>query len=464
MKEHMIGFYRPSDGEFNEIWNKAVFVLDANILLNLYRYPVKASQELLGALETLAGRLWLPYHAALEYQRNRLAIVAEQKKRFVDVRNMIEDAKQNLLTQINNLQLKKRHSSIEVEEFVEGFETLSKTFLEKLEKLDADQKNVSDEDHIRMHIDKIFSGNFASTPFDQKKLDEIYKEGESRYLIEMPPGYKDIKKEKSSEPDSFQYGGAVYKRKFGDLILWKQVIEYAKEKAIKHLVFLTDDEKEDWWWIVESQGKKKIGPRPELVEEISREGGVDGFYMYNSEQFLQYSKQYLQADISEESIAQVREVKLLREHRSLGLMQQYVFLAEQAVFEWLVSMYPHAQIERNQYGFPDFIVYDKENGRRIGYEVKVIRDPRSISIRLRDAAYRAYYELKEKKLDDITIIFALENLEGVDEAVHFSRRLKEMPPDVKIFFGLLDVQEDFSAAIFKPVADFTRQRDLFESA
>lgn len=463
MKDQMLGYYRPSDDEFNEIWDKATFVLDANVLLNLYRYPAKASQELLGALEKLADRLWLPYHAALEYQRNRLVIIAEQKKRFVDVRNLIEETKSNLFSQISNLQLKKRHSSIEVEDFIEGFEQLTKTFLDKLDKLDEAQKNVSDEDHIRTKIDQIFSGKLGAAPFDQKRLDDIYKEGESRYVIEMPPGYKDVKKEKSSEPDSFQYGGAVYKRKFGDLILWKQIIDHTKDKTIKHLVFLTDDEKEDWWWIVDSQGKKKIGPRPELVEEISREAGVDRFYMYNSEQFLQYSKQYLQADISEESIAQVREVKLIRTQRNFEFIQQFAFMAEQAVFEWLVSLYSNSKIERNQYGFPDFIVYDNENSRRIGYEVKVIREPRNISMRLRENAYRAYYELKEKKLNDITIVFALENLEGLDEAIRYSQRLKEMPPDVKILFGLLETQGDSSTATFKPVADFTRQRDLFEA-
>src|ERR1039458_8581926 len=99
MKDHMIGFYRPSDDEFKAIWSKATFVLDANVLLNLYRYPTNASHDLLKALAKLSGRLWLPYHAALEYQRNRLNVIAEQKKRFADVRNLIEETTNTLNSQ-----------------------------------------------------------------------------------------------------------------------------------------------------------------------------------------------------------------------------------------------------------------------------------------------------------------------------------------------------------------------------
>lgn len=310
MKNTMVGYYRPTNDEFETLWNSAIFVLDANVLLNLYRYPSKASLELLCALERLGERIWMPHYAGMEYQRNRLAVIADQKRKFFDVRNIVNETKSSIISQFNNLQLKKKHSSINIDEFILGFEELSKSFLENLAKLDEGQKNVSDEDEIRNMIDKIFLNKVGAVSFDQKALDDIYREGEGRYLVGMPPGYMDAKKEKNAESDAFQYGGRWYKRKFGDLILWKQIISHAKEKGIKQLIFLTDDEKEDWWLIVDSQGKKTIGPRPELVEEIRRDAEVTSFYMYNSEQFLQYSKQYLEAEISEESIIQVGDIKL----------------------------------------------------------------------------------------------------------------------------------------------------------
>ncbi len=462
MKDQMIGFYRPSDDEFKLIWNKATFVMDANVLLNLYRYPSKASEDLLGALARLSDRLWLPYHAALEYQRNRLIVVAEQKKKFADVRNLIEETRTNLHTQIGKLQLKKRHSTIDVEEFLGSFDALTKAFLENLERLEEAQRNISDEDQMRNHIDTVLSGKIGPVMFDQNRLNEIYKHGESRYAIEMPPGYMDAKKEKPGEPDSFQYGGLIYKRQFGDLILWQQILSHAKAKAIKYLVLLTDDEKDDWWWTVDSQGKKRIGPRPELVEEIKREGEVDFFHMYNSEQFLQYSKQYLQTEVSDESISQVREVRrTLISNRPFEDIQRFAFAAEEALFEWLESRYPSSRIERNKVGFPDFVVYEEDN-HGSGFEMKVFHEPRSVLIRLREIIYRGYYEINEGRLDNITIVFAADTIEVLQEAIRISGRQKDLPSKVKMLFGLLETQEETSRMVFKPVADFRREKSLFD--
>ena len=96
------------------------------------------------------------------------------------------------------------------------------------------------------------------------------------------------------------YGGISYKRKFGDLVVWKQVIEHAKTSAIKDFIFVTDDDKDDWWWAIESQGHKRLGPRPELVEEIMREAGVERFHMYSSEQFLEFADTYLKVKVSKD--------------------------------------------------------------------------------------------------------------------------------------------------------------------
>lgn len=97
--------------------------------------------------------------------------------------------------------------------------------------------------------------------------------------MQLPPGYMDSKKDKDKIGDKYSYGGLVYHRKFGDLTFWKQIIEEAKSRKIKHLIFITDDDKEDWWLIADYMGEKQIGPRPELIEEIRREAGTEHFYM-----------------------------------------------------------------------------------------------------------------------------------------------------------------------------------------
>lgn len=107
MKELFPGFYRPTEEEFTSLWKDGLFVLDANFLLNIYRFPEKASNELLDIMSKISDRLWIPYEAALEFQRNRLSVIADQKKKFSDVRILFDDTKKQFKVGLSKLQLKK---------------------------------------------------------------------------------------------------------------------------------------------------------------------------------------------------------------------------------------------------------------------------------------------------------------------------------------------------------------------
>ena len=105
--------------------------------------------------------------------------------------------------------------------------------------------------------------------------------------------------------------GVAINSQYGDLLLWFELLQEAKSKDWKGIILITDDAKEDWWWIVESEARK-LSDKTELVEEIRREGGVSQFYMYNSERYLHYAQEFLGAEVKAESIAQVREVRELQ--------------------------------------------------------------------------------------------------------------------------------------------------------
>jgi hypothetical protein len=115
-------------------------------------------------------------------------------------------------------------------------------------------------------------GHRVGDKFRPEKLAAIRKEGEDRYLKKIPPGYKDSKKD-SGEFD-----------KFGDLIIWKEIIDKAKLEK-RPVIFISDDAKEDWWWIHRG---RKMGPRPELIEEFSSES-QQNFHIYEFSQFLRFA-------------------------------------------------------------------------------------------------------------------------------------------------------------------------------
>ncbi len=312
MKKTFAGYYRPNDDELTELWKKCIFVLDANVLLNLYRYPVEAKNDLLKILEKISSRLWMPHQAALEYQENRLRVIADQREKFSEVEDVLKKSQNKLRTDLDELQLEKRHSSIKPKEFLKKVDKAFEDFLKELKDNEQNQQNVFDDDNLRNKIDVLLEGKIGVPPKSQDDLESLYKEGEKRYEYKRPPGYMD--KNKKHDPEVFLYIDLVLKRKYGDLLLWHQIIEAAKTREdFKHLILVTDDDKEDWWWVVESQGRKTIGPRPELIEEISSKAGVLSFYVYNPERFIKYAKEYLEIDIQDKSVEQARDIASLKE-------------------------------------------------------------------------------------------------------------------------------------------------------
>ncbi len=304
MKEIFSGFYRFSDDDFSILWKECLFVLDASFLCGLYRLPASASDELLSVLSKVSDRLWVSHHAAMEFQRNRLLIIADQKKKFSEVRMVFANTRDIFKNGLSKLGLKRRHSLIEQKVFEQKFAELFESFEKDLTNRESKQINVYDHDSLLQKIDDLLNGKIGSPPANQAEIDKLYDEAKSRYANRTPPGYADSPKARDEEP-IYTYGGIVYRRQYGDLVVWKQLLAQAKTGNSKSVILLTNDVKEDWLWRI---GGKTIGPRPELRDEICRLSGVDRFHIYTSEQFLRSSQQYLEVKVSEDSLKAARDM------------------------------------------------------------------------------------------------------------------------------------------------------------
>jgi hypothetical protein len=440
MKNIFNGYYKLNEEDFKSLWGNAIFVFDTNVLLNLYRYQSSTRDSLFTVIERLADRVWIPYHVGLEYQRNRLKVIAAQHKRYSEVQNIVSKSISGMQSELDGLQLKKRHSHINPDKLIEGIEKIKIEFLSELSNLEEQSISVISKDEIRERIDSLFEGKVGSSPVGQAEIDALFKEGETRYKNAIPPGFEDSKKDENS-PDEFSYGGITYKRKYGDLIIWKQIIDQAKSETLKDIIFITDDSKSDWWWKIDSNGKKTIGVRPELTDELSRDAGVERFYVYNTEGFLSYANEQLNAQVTDEAIEEVREVSVARrdsaqDHRSFS---QLAMSAEKAVYNWLSKNF--SEIEENRRGYPDFVAY--EDKLKFGFEVKLIREPRMIMHRLKDMLYRAYYMLNEEGYYEICLIFVVLDEGIISETVHLiKKRMPEMEGNLRIVVGKAEVDEE----------------------
>lgn len=425
---------------YADIWKNALFVFDTNVLLNLYRYQTSTRDELLNVLGQLSDRIWIPHHVALEFQRNRLTVIAEQNKRFSEVRRTIKKTREGLLSDLDKLQLQKRHSLINPQALTSGFQKLADEFLAGLDRLQESQQKLTAPDPLKQQIETLFDGKVGKPPSDQSKIDELYRQAEVRFKLKIPPGYQDTDKGKD-EPDEHIHGGIIYKRKYGDFLVWKQLLEHCESNNTKSIVFVTDDGKEDWWLKVDSDGPKTIGPRPELIKEAREAALVETLLMYNPEGFLKYAKDFLKVRVSEETLKEVRDLSTSRSKRDINFLdyRELAIRAEQAFMFWLESRFE--KVHSNRRGFTDFIA--EHEGKTYGFEVRMVQNPRMSFNRLKESLYRAYYELKEKDFSEIALVWIVSSPAEGDELRQMLARLTNvaMPDDLRIIIGIFDDSE-----------------------
>ncbi len=294
MKKIFPGYYRPTEKEFSNLWNSCLFVLDANVLLNLYRYSQETSDELIQILKQISDRLWIPHQAALEYQENRLQTIAKQLEVYDEIQNLIEDNKKKIKKRLDYLG---KHPYIKADNLMKIMQKACTAIEKNLKKLKQEHPDLLQHDNLRDALGTLLEDKIG-LPYSQKKLYVIYNLGKQRYEHKIPPGYEDKHKE-----------GA---KKYGDLILWFQIIDKAK-KMNKPIILVTDDRKEDWWRRFKN---KTIGPRPELINEIFSKAGVS-FYLYQTDPFMKNAQKLLekQVKVNKKAIDEVREIRERDEER-----------------------------------------------------------------------------------------------------------------------------------------------------
>ena len=306
MRESFKGFYDVSEDSLSEIWSSdsTLFILDTNILLNLYQYSQETQDEFFKILDIVQNRLWIPFHVALEYQRRRLDVIRNEKSVFSNINKKLATIKSMVSRDFSEFNLEARNTNLfDLEEsFKKDLFSLIDTFKKEVDEADKLQPCVRSYDAIRAKLDALLEGKIGAEPTSAWVLD-ITKEGEVRYANKVPPGYEDVSKDKDIGKASFTFNSVTYERKYGDLIIWKQIIGHLKKQSgITNVIFITDDSKEDWWEILDSRGNKTIGARPELRSEIYAEAGIENFKMYRTNDFLVAAKEYYGVSIGDKAI------------------------------------------------------------------------------------------------------------------------------------------------------------------
>lgn len=447
MKDEFIGFYKLTEPEYKILWENATFVFDANVLLNLYRYRKETSDELIGVMERLKDRVWVPYHAALEFQRNRLGVIAKQNTRFAEVRKAVKSLVPKLEGEFSQLDLMKRHSTINTETLLTELNAAISKFSTLLEAFEKEHFSLHGDDHFRDRLENIFKDKLGQKPESQQQLNDLAVEAERRFKNKIPPGYMDDSKDKS-DALSYTYGGLTYQSKYGDFIIWEQLISHAAESNLSDLIFVTDDGKEDWLLKINQEGEKTIGPRPELIEELSRRSRVKHFNIYNSAQFLEYANRFLQEKVSSQAIQDATNIVRNEDLRPI-LKKTKSLDANSAFLGWLSDRYgPEIIIREGASALYDFsVLLDEKN---VGFYINIFNGHKFQIKMLRKLAH-ALSRAHSSDIEELTLVIIIFDIDKMNFLVPQIASILAEFKSLKIILGAVFYSEgEFQTPYFVP--------------
>ncbi|MFM2480143.1 PIN domain-containing protein [Celerinatantimonas sp. YJH-8] len=290
MKDLFPGYFPKTGAELEALWksNDTLFVFDTNILLGLYRYTSATKDAFLTTLDKIKDQVWLPYQIAEEYLRNRAGVIHEEAGSYSTLLKQLDDVKKSLNNQRKNPFIADK-----------TLKQANKLF-EQLEKeLDEGKKAFTERYHadsILEQISTLFDGKIGQNYTDEQ-ITEVINAGTDRYNRKVPPGFEDQAKLNGAQTDKEKLDA------LGDYVLWRQIIEYAKDKQ-KNVVLVTDDVKQDWWSKTKNIDRN-FGPRSELILEFRAAVPEHDVYICQSTKFLQLAKEYLDTKIEDDVILEV---------------------------------------------------------------------------------------------------------------------------------------------------------------
>ena len=283
MKKHFAHYYQLTSDELSGVLDSSLIALDANVLLDLYRYSAPTRRDFIRILRKLRPRLWLPHQAGQEFHANRLQVIKEGAAK-------VNEADKSLATLRAALDAINRTpgetTGIQPPASLTKAYSILEGHLRKTRAQAIRPTLLMSADPIWTAITELFHGRVGD-PYDDARLAELYKDGARRYQDRRPPGFEDDKK-----PDPARYG---------DVILWRQILDQAKSAA-RPVVLITSDSKSDWWLI---QDGETMGPRPELREEMLSEAG-QLWHMYKPGLFMDVMGKRLDVPASQPALEEVR--------------------------------------------------------------------------------------------------------------------------------------------------------------
>lgn len=244
---------------------KYLVVCDTNVFLHIYRYSPEFSDFALRCMQTVCPSIVMPSTVKYEFLKHYRGYFSEMERRVRrvgdDTKSQISNAARKVLKICDNLQALQYPDIADLKkDLSDKFDELlgiSESFFEDRTILDFIANPWGGENLVYNLVEQIINDTHVMPTVTQEEIYQFCDEGEKRYKSDpqIPPGFKDSKNKDGV-------------RKYSDLIMWKEILRYAKANSAD-MIFVTDDVKSDWW--VDDNGKRAF--HPYLLAEFERETG-----------------------------------------------------------------------------------------------------------------------------------------------------------------------------------------------
>ena len=269
MRSFYPGYQSKTEEDFSRLWADCTFAFDASALLDLYRLTPETREQFFTVLERAKERLWLPNQAGMEYYDNRPEVIRTGMASSGKIAQFAKDAANEFR---KSLDVYRQYRWIEADRWA-GFFDKAATEISNL--LGREFNPLCDylrADPVEQRLTELFHERVGKPFVD---MHEVYARADKRLQLSVPPGFADVASKKDFH-------------KYGDVVLWFQLLDFAKTEH-RNIIFITSDAKKDWWLLGSG---KTVGPRPELVQEMYAAAGAC-FHMYAPHRFLEYAPKYL---------------------------------------------------------------------------------------------------------------------------------------------------------------------------
>lgn len=268
--------------EFKKVWDESpIIIFDTSSFCHLYKYTPETTAEFLEVLELVPKeQFWLPKQVIDEFNENYQVVINKAHSKYAAVTGPLEGLMLSTISKITKQFKMYNEFKYPLVKELEGkiqhaFKSINEEIVNYRENISEEaekNKEMLKEDKVKEFVDGLISLERIGKGLNYSQTLQIYSEGETRYKYKIPPGYEDLEKDKSDP---------TKRKKFGDLIVWKEILIQAQENK-KPIIFVTMDEKEDWW-VLDKDDEPQM-PREELGKEFG-DYSDETFVMMNIQNF-----------------------------------------------------------------------------------------------------------------------------------------------------------------------------------